>query len=82
MLVNIDLFILRYCDCFAAGIYCLESCSCQGCFNNPENVQTVLQTRHEIEFRDPHAFEPKVIENCNQLPVNNVGGQIKFILII
>ncbi|XP_022996557.1 CRC domain-containing protein TSO1-like isoform X2 [Cucurbita maxima] len=65
-----------YCDCFAAGMYCSESCSCQGCFNNPKNLQTVLETRHQIETRDPLAFAPTVIEDRNELPVNNENGSL------
>lgn len=51
-----------YCDCFAAGIYCSEFCSCQGCSNRPDYVDTVLAIRHQIESRNPHAFAPKVAE--------------------
>ncbi|KAG6598583.1 Protein tesmin/TSO1-like CXC 3, partial [Cucurbita argyrosperma subsp. sororia] len=65
-----------YCDCFAAGMYCSESCSCQGCFNNPKNLRTVLETRHQIETRDPLAFAPTVIEDRNELPVNNENGSL------
>ncbi|KAL2517579.1 CRC domain-containing protein [Abeliophyllum distichum] len=42
-----------YCDCFAAGIYCAEPCSCQGCFNRPEYEDTVLEIRQQIESRNP-----------------------------
>ena len=34
-----------YCDCFAVGIYCVEPCSYQGCFNKPECEDKVLKTR-------------------------------------
>ncbi|KAL8521870.1 hypothetical protein ACS0TY_012144 [Phlomoides rotata] len=50
-----------YCDCFAAGIYCAGPCSCQGCYNRPEYVDKVLETRQQIESRDPLAFAPKVV---------------------
>ncbi|ONK74347.1 uncharacterized protein A4U43_C03F5300 [Asparagus officinalis] len=50
-----------YCECFAAGIYCVEPCSCQGCFNKPIHEETVLATRKQIESRNPLAFAPKVI---------------------
>lgn len=82
IIVNFDLFIRRYCDCFAAGMYCSESCSCQLCFNKPESLHIVLERRHQIESRDPFAFAPRVIEDRNELPVNNVGGTVKFIFII
>lgn len=50
-----------YCECFAAGVYCSEPCSCQGCMNKPIHEETVLSTRKQIEFRNPLAFAPKVI---------------------
>ncbi|GJN24687.1 hypothetical protein PR202_gb12442 [Eleusine coracana subsp. coracana] len=50
-----------YCECFAAGVYCSEPCSCQGCLNKPIHEEIVLSTRKLIEFRNPLAFAPKVI---------------------
>ncbi|KAI0501215.1 hypothetical protein KFK09_016158 [Dendrobium nobile] len=50
-----------YCECFAAGVYCVEPCSCQGCLNKPVHEETVLTTRKQIESRNPLAFAPKVI---------------------
>ncbi|KAK8956661.1 Protein tesmin/TSO1-like CXC 2 [Platanthera zijinensis] len=50
-----------YCECFAAGVYCVEPCSCQGCLNKPVHEETVLATRKQIESRNPLAFAPKVI---------------------
>ncbi|KAL8256240.1 hypothetical protein R6Q59_031307 [Mikania micrantha] len=57
-----------YCDCFAAGIYCADSCSCQGCFNRPEYENLVLETRQQIESRDPLAFAPKIVPRSTQPP--------------
>ncbi|KAJ6883741.1 hypothetical protein NC652_030861 [Populus alba x Populus x berolinensis] len=54
-----------YCECFAAGLYCIEPCSCLDCFNNPGHEGTVLETRGEIESRNPLAFAPKVIRNLD-----------------
>uniref|UniRef100_A0A0E0RJR0 CRC domain-containing protein n=1 Tax=Oryza rufipogon TaxID=4529 RepID=A0A0E0RJR0_ORYRU len=50
-----------YCECFHAGVFCSEPCSCQGCLNMPSNMETVLSTREQIESRNPLAFAPKVI---------------------
>ncbi|KAK1382828.1 hypothetical protein POM88_020563 [Heracleum sosnowskyi] len=50
------------CDCFAAGYYCGQNCSCQGCFNRPEYQDTVLDTRQHIVSRDPLAFAPKILQ--------------------
>lgn len=60
-----------YCDCFAAGMYCVEPCSCQGCLNRPQYEQTVLETRQQIESRNPLAFAPKIIESSGELLANN-----------
>ncbi|KAJ7966154.1 Protein tesmin/TSO1-like [Quillaja saponaria] len=60
-----------YCDCFAAGIYCGEPCACQGCFNRPEYEDTVLETRQQIESRNPLAFAPKIIQRVNEFQENN-----------
>nr|ABD83288.1 Fgenesh protein 45 [Beta vulgaris] len=57
-----------YCDCFAAGFYCGESCACQGCFNRPEYEDTVLETRQQIESRNPLAFAPKVMQTVTASP--------------
>ncbi|XP_027361304.1 protein tesmin/TSO1-like CXC 2 [Abrus precatorius] len=57
-----------YCECFAAGVYCIEPCSCQECFNKPIHEDTVLQTRKQIESRNPLAFAPKVIRSSDSVP--------------
>ncbi|XP_075495971.1 protein tesmin/TSO1-like CXC 2 isoform X2 [Primulina tabacum] len=62
-----------YCDCFAAGIYCAEPCACQGCLNRPEHVDTVLETRQQIETRNPLAFAPKVVQHIIEPPGSNCG---------
>ncbi|XP_058212137.1 protein tesmin/TSO1-like CXC 2 isoform X1 [Rhododendron vialii] len=57
-----------YCECFAAGVYCVEPCSCQDCFNKPIHEATVLETRKQIESRNPLAFAPKVIRSSDSVP--------------
>ncbi|XP_057520643.1 protein tesmin/TSO1-like CXC 2 isoform X2 [Amaranthus tricolor] len=57
-----------YCDCFAAGFYCGESCACQGCFNRPEFKDTVIETRQQIESRNPLAFAPKIVQPITGFP--------------
>ncbi|GMI84645.1 TESMIN/TSO1-LIKE CXC 2, TESMIN/TSO1-like CXC 2 [Hibiscus trionum] len=54
-----------YCDCFAAGLYCIEPCACQDCFNKPIHENVVLETRRQIESRNPLAFAPKVIRSTD-----------------
>ncbi|KAL2922647.1 CRC domain-containing protein TSO1 [Bienertia sinuspersici] len=71
-LVNVATFhrhslknLVTYCECFAAGVYCVEPCSCQDCFNKPIHEDTVLATRKQIESRNPLAFAPKVIRTAD-----------------
>ncbi|XP_063942953.1 protein tesmin/TSO1-like CXC 3 [Daucus carota subsp. sativus] len=67
----------QYCNCFASGYYCSETCSCQGCFNTPEYQDKVLETRRQIVSRDPLAFAPKILQRVSESPANitqsNVG---------
>ena len=60
-LLLITWYYSRYCECFAAGVYCIGNCSCQGCLNKPEFEEIVLETRQQIESRNPLAFAPKVV---------------------
>lgn len=62
-----------YCECFAAGVYCIEPCSCQDCFNKPIHEDTVLATRKQIESRNPLAFAPKVIRSADS--VTEIGDE-------
>ncbi|XP_011081944.1 protein tesmin/TSO1-like CXC 2 [Sesamum indicum] len=62
-----------YCDCFAAGIYCGESCACQGCYNRTEYEDTVLETRQQIESRNPLAFAPKVVQHISEPAATSSG---------
>ncbi|KAJ8756199.1 hypothetical protein K2173_024746 [Erythroxylum novogranatense] len=50
-----------YCECFAAGLYCLESCTCENCFNSTGYEDVVIDHRQQIEARDPLAFTSKVV---------------------
>lgn len=63
-----DIFCLiccRYCDCFAAGLYCVEPCACENCFNKPIHEDVVMKTRQDIEARNPLAFAPKVVSTSD-----------------
>ena len=61
-LSHFNTLLCSYCDCFAAGVYCAETCACQGCFNIPDYEDTVLETRQQIEARNPLAFVPKIVQ--------------------
>ncbi|KAM3186468.1 hypothetical protein ACTXT7_004263 [Hymenolepis weldensis] len=54
-----------YCDCFAAGRACGESCNCRHCYNNLADDET-KQTRdvavRTALSRNPLAFKPKIGE--------------------
>ncbi|KAL3648998.1 hypothetical protein CASFOL_005401 [Castilleja foliolosa] len=56
-----------YCECFAAGVYCVEPCACIECFNKPIHEDMVLMTRKQIESRNPLAFAPKVIRGPDSI---------------
>ncbi|XWS20387.1 hypothetical protein CRYUN_Cryun31cG0096700 [Craigia yunnanensis] len=57
-----------YCECFAAGIYCVDSCACENCFNKPDYEDTVLDIRQNIELRNPLAFAPTIVKQANDSP--------------
>lgn len=57
--------LYSYCECFAAGLYCIEPCSCLDCFNKPIHEDKVLEARRQIELRNPLAFAPKVIRSTD-----------------
>lgn len=49
-----------YCECFASGGYCDESCNCIGCSNTPAmetERQEAINARLE---KNPNAFKPKI----------------------
>lgn len=54
-------------NCFAAGVYCNESCACIGCFNTQENERIVAKAIDDTQERNPTAFkmEEKVAKGCN-----------------
>jgi hypothetical protein len=59
-----------YCECFTAGVYCVDSCACENCFNKPEYDDLVLDTRQQIESRNPLAFTSKIITHATDSPEN------------
>ena len=61
-----------YCDCFAAGLPCLDSCKCQNCENTSANAPKVQDARKKIESRNPLAFAPKVTNEGTGFPANTM----------
>lgn len=66
----------RYCECFALGVYCVGSCACRDCFNKPEYIETVINTRQQIESRNPLAFAPKIVQGAEPSPVPGVSSNL------
>ncbi|XP_041989457.1 CRC domain-containing protein TSO1-like isoform X2 [Salvia splendens] len=64
-----------YCDCFAAGTYCADACSCQECFNRPNYEEKVMVTKQKIESRDPFAFAPRVVQHIIEQSPNISCGE-------
>ncbi|CAJ2674979.1 unnamed protein product [Trifolium pratense] len=61
-----------YCDCFGAGLFCGEDCACESCGNRVEFQETVVETKHHIESRNPQAFAPKIVLCAADVPPNNM----------
>ncbi|KAK7838304.1 protein tesmin/tso1-like cxc 6 [Quercus suber] len=51
--------IVRYCECFAGGIYC-DGCKCANCYNDVENEDVRIAAIEGILERNPSAFKPKI----------------------
>ncbi|KAE8684179.1 Tesmin/TSO1-like CXC domain-containing protein, putative isoform 2 [Hibiscus syriacus] len=76
-----------YCDCFAAGLYCIEPCSCLDCFNKPIHENVVLETRKQIEYAihkhllpktaNNHLADPVISSNSSDMAHNVVGETSK-----
>lgn len=77
---SIVAILISYCECFAAGVFCAEPCSCQSCFNKPIHQETVLNTRKQIESRNPLAFAPKVIRPSDPDQEIGVSKNSRWIL--
>ncbi|CAI8605939.1 unnamed protein product [Vicia faba] len=61
-----------YCDCFGAGLFCGEACACDSCGNRVEFQETVVETKHHIESRNPDAFAPKIVKCAADIPQHNM----------
>ncbi|GAU15107.1 hypothetical protein TSUD_08450, partial [Trifolium subterraneum] len=61
-----------YCDCFGAGLFCGDDCACESCGNRVEFQETVVETKHHIESRNPQAFAPKIVLCAADVPPNNM----------
>ncbi|XP_020521369.1 uncharacterized protein LOC18431707 isoform X1 [Amborella trichopoda] len=57
-----------YCECFASGTFCGETCSCLECFNRPEYEEKCCEKRKSIVIRNPMAFDPKIVMRSTARP--------------
>lgn len=73
------LLFCRYCECFAAGVYCVGTCACHDCFNKPEYEETVQNTRLQILSRNPLAFAPKIVQAAESSPIPGVSWRPCFL---
>ncbi|KAL4536069.1 hypothetical protein Ndes2437B_g05503 [Nannochloris sp. 'desiccata'] len=55
-----------YCECFAAGGFCLPSCQCYNCLNTNLEAVTVEATRAAILAKNPRAFTDKVVGDAHK----------------
>lgn len=51
--------LVRYCECFASGIYC-DGCNCVNCHNNVEHEAARREAVEVTLERNPNAFRPKI----------------------
>ncbi len=70
-----------YCDCFAAGEYCVN-CNCVDCNNKIEYEADIVALKSQIVEKNPAAFQPKIDENINKhykgCNCKNSGCQKKY----
>ncbi|OAY80672.1 Protein tesmin/TSO1-like CXC 5 [Ananas comosus] len=59
MCLNLISYVVRYCECFASGVYC-DGCNCTNCCNNVENEAARRDAVDTTLERNPDAFRPKI----------------------
>mmetsp|Transcript_5343 Transcript_5343/g.22649 ORF Transcript_5343/g.22649 Transcript_5343/m.22649 type:complete len:133 (+) Transcript_5343:977-1375(+) len=64
----------RYCDCFKAGLYCTNACSCQNCKNNEAHAEEREKAIRLTLGRDPNAFRPKISKNLESVSCGCIEG--------
>jgi len=52
--------IKLYCECFAAGVYCNQTCNCVDCWNNPQYENHRKAAIKSTLEKNPNAFQPKI----------------------
>lgn len=65
--------LIRYCECFASGIYC-DGCNCVNCYNNVENEAARREAVEATLERNPNAFRPKIASSPHGARDSRVCG--------
>ncbi|XP_039157598.1 uncharacterized protein LOC104420071 isoform X1 [Eucalyptus grandis] len=67
-----------YCECFAAELFCIDSCTCRLCHNNLDTEDSVYTAKDRIKSHNPLAFGPKVVRHPKDLPPDKAesGGRV------
>lgn len=76
--VNLLLCLIRYCECFASGIYC-DGCNCVNCHNNVENEAARREAVEATLERNPNAFRPKIASSPHGTRDNKVCRSFFFL---
>ena len=46
-----------YCECFTAGRFCDDTCTCKNCRNFEGNEAEIIKIKKAIRQRNPNAFK-------------------------
>ncbi|KAL3721331.1 hypothetical protein ACJRO7_033772 [Eucalyptus globulus] len=67
-----------YCECFAAELFCIDSCTCRLCYNNLDTEDSVYKAKDRIKSHNPLAFGPKVVRHPTDSPPDKAesGGRV------
>jgi len=68
---------VRYCECFASGVYC-DGCNCANCCNNVENEAARHEAVEATLERNPNAFRPKIGSSPHAIRDNRVCIYLYF----
>ena len=77
LLPSLIVLSIRYCECFAAGIYC-DGCNCLNCHNNVDNEVARQSAIGAILERNPNAFRPKVTSSPHESREGRVRNLFVF----
>lgn len=70
--------MVRYCECFASGVYC-DGCNCVNCHNNNENEAARREAVEATLERNPTAFRPKIASSPHGARDSRVICELKMI---